>query len=73
MSSVITNVDFFFANQNDHKCLYVKLINVVETYDDAICMIINGEINVFQKLVNVKFPPPCPLIFLEGCVNDQLN
>ena len=31
-------------------------------------MIINGEINVFQKLVNVKFPPPCPLIFFESDV-----
>ena len=41
---------------------------MVETYDDAICMIINGKINLFQKLVNVKFPPPCPLMFFESDV-----
>ena len=41
---------------------------MVETYDDAICMIINGKINVFQKLVNVKFRSLCPLILYKSDV-----
>ena len=41
---------------------------MVETYDDAICMIINGKINVFQKLVNVKFRPLCPIILYKSDV-----